>query len=98
MPAAPQQEHTPIVSISASTFPTGRERRLAAGAAAFEPKPVRVSELVHAIGNLMGLTWRYERASAAGHRTKQGRLDAPALGTSNDWRFAPSPPSSGALP
>jgi signal transduction histidine kinase len=51
---------TPIVSISASIFETDRETCLAAGANAFVPKPVRVADLVRAIGGLMGLTWKYD--------------------------------------
>jgi CheY-like chemotaxis protein/nitrogen-specific signal transduction histidine kinase len=58
--AQPQFERTPIISISASFLATDREKTLAAGANAFVSKPIALSELVDAIGGLMGLTWRYE--------------------------------------
>ena len=55
----PRFRDTPIISISASIYPSDRQSCLAAGANAFVPKPVRLAELIRAIGELMRLTWRY---------------------------------------
>jgi CheY-like chemotaxis protein len=57
--ALPAFQQTPIISISASTFATDKERCLAAGATAFLSKPVRIRELLDTIGRLMDLKWTY---------------------------------------
>ena len=79
----------PVVAISASVAPDDQRRWLAAGANAFEAKPIRRESLLRQIGNLLGLEWILEtpepaaEAAAAGGN---GSMPAEFLPTADELR------------
>jgi CheY-like chemotaxis protein len=67
----------PVIAVSASTSAADEARSLAAGASAFIPKPIRIDNMLHAIGELLALSWVCEERTTAPEAT--GDLSAGAL-------------------
>ncbi|MBD3307044.1 PAS domain-containing protein [candidate division KSB3 bacterium] len=56
----PHLRQSPIIGISASTFPETRQQSVAAGCQGFIPKPVEVGELLACLQEHLGLEWLSE--------------------------------------
>jgi signal transduction histidine kinase/DNA-binding LacI/PurR family transcriptional regulator/DNA-binding response OmpR family regulator len=68
-------QHTPIIAVSASVTAADSAASLAAGANAFVPKPIRLSELLEQISRLLNLDWVEAKPVAeSGETVRQASL------------------------
>jgi PAS domain S-box-containing protein len=74
----PGCEQTPVIIVSARASPADRLNSLAAGAAAFLPKPVDLPSLLHEVGSLLRLTWLPAREPATRGTGPQAITPPPA--------------------
>ncbi|NJM46732.1 MAG: response regulator [Alkalinema sp. RU_4_3] len=58
-----QQSQIPVIISSAKVFEADRASCMAAGAAAFLPKPIAINDLFIMLQSLLHLTWQYEMKS-----------------------------------
>jgi signal transduction histidine kinase/DNA-binding response OmpR family regulator len=58
-----QQSQVPVIVSSAKVFESDRATCMAAGAAAFLPKPIVIDDLFAMLQSLLQLTWQYETKS-----------------------------------
>ncbi len=60
----PSLAATPIVAVSASSYPEDRSNSLAAGCVDYLSKPLQVDSLIQALGQYLNLEWVYEETAS----------------------------------
>jgi len=58
-------DEIPVIAMSASASEFTSEEALQAGCAAFLPKPLRLTDLLQAVGRQLDLTWRYREPAVS---------------------------------